>query len=262
MISNVRAALKFLFFIVAILFYFAFTLPAFFLIRFAPFAIRKYLIVIMAIVIRSIMIVFNLKISYRGDVNELKKSRSRLIVANHMSYLDILIMASQKPACFVTSVEVREMPFLGQLSLVGGCLYVERRNKEKIHEEVQQLESALNSGLNIVIFPEATSTNGTEVLRFKRPLFNAAIKAKKDVLPLTINYVRINDTNVCINNRDLLCWYGDMEFLPHFWKFLKLKKVEVELTISPVISSDNTDMTKLSELAHSIVSKDYRPISC
>ena len=62
-----------------------------------------------------------------------RPGQNYLIVANHLSYLDVVLMAAWQPAAFVTSVEIKNTPFLGQITDTGGCLYVERRSKDNIH---------------------------------------------------------------------------------------------------------------------------------
>ncbi len=125
-----------------------------------------------------------------------------LIVSNHLSYVDIFVLGSRVPGCFVTSVEIKETPFLGQVTSLAGCLFVERRNKINIHQEIKDLTQGLKNGLNIFIFPEATSTNGETVIRFRRPLLNSAIDAKKKILPLVLNYRKIDENPIGLHNRD------------------------------------------------------------
>lgn len=75
-----------------------------------------------------------------------------LMVSNHLSYLDVLVISSQVPTGFVTSMEIKRTPFLGQLTDLGGCLYVERRNKRNLLNEVEQLSEGLRRGMNIAVF--------------------------------------------------------------------------------------------------------------
>ena len=124
----------------------------------------------------------NLKI-LNSDLNH-----NFLIVCNHLSYLDVLIISQFIPCSFVTSKEMKRTPFLGQLCSLGGCLFVDRQNRNNLSGEVQELTTALKNGLNVTIFPEATSTNGQCVIRFRRPLFQAAINSKSKVLPIVLNY--------------------------------------------------------------------------
>ena len=94
-----------------------------------------------------------------------------LIVSNHLSYLDVLAMISVLNTRFVTSMEVKHAAGLGWITDQAGCLYVERRSRKNLKTEINEISKALEGGFYVVVFPEATSTNGDGVLRFKRPLF-------------------------------------------------------------------------------------------
>lgn len=183
-------------------------------------------------------------------------SNSYLIVSNHLSYIDILITTSQFPSCFVTSMEIKETPVLGFMTQVGGCLYVERRSKANIQNEINEISEALKRGINVTIFPEATSTNGESVLRFRRPLYNAAIASKKFVKPICINYKKINNQVVSPQNRDLLFWYGGMSFVPHLWRLMGQSNIEVELEyLSELPTIEVNEAQALAEKSYDLVVK-------
>jgi 1-acyl-sn-glycerol-3-phosphate acyltransferase len=180
----------------------------------------------------------------------------RLMAANHMGYLDVLALASTYPCLFITSVEVREMPFLGLLTRMGGCLYVERRSKNGLPQEVQEITEALRAGHSVLFFPEATSTNADEVLRFRRPLFQAAIDSSCPVQPLTLNYVSVSYEPFRRSNRDVVCWYGNMSFLPHLLKLFSQTEVTCMITEHEMICSENRSKEELAEESHQQV-KDH-----
>lgn len=191
----------------------------------------------------------------------LRKGQNYMIVANHMSYIDALIMAYVDPMCFVTSMEMKEAPVLGLLTEVGGCLYVERRSKENLHNEIFEITDALSTGFHVVIFPEATSTDGSKILPFKRPLLTAAVQSQRPILPMVIQYEEINDEKVTSKNRDKLCWYGSMGFAPHFFSMLRLKKIRIRVKILPEISVNPASTRDiLVEQAYDLISQNYQPI--
>jgi len=182
-----------------------------------------------------------------------------LQVGNHMSYLDVFIMASIHPTCFVTSVEMRDTPILGHLCRIGGCLFVERRNKNNIHKEISEITEALSNDLNVTIFPEATSTNGDAVIRFRRPLYTAAVQAKRSVQPFCIQYLSIDGEPVTRLNRDELCWYDDMAFAGHFINILSKRKIKIKVSYLNTISYDATKEAKdFVDLSYQMVSSHYK----
>jgi 1-acyl-sn-glycerol-3-phosphate acyltransferase len=193
-----------------------------------------------------------------------KKINNHFIVSNHLGYLDILAISAETPSCFVTSVEIRETPFLGFLTQMAGCLYVERRNRSNIHNEIRDVTEGLLNGLNVCVFPEATSTNGDEVLRFRQPLYNAAIQSDTDVLPVCLNYTMIDNVPVNIKNRDKLFWYGDMPFLSHLWEVMGHKEIHMRLDFDETISPSDLDCPRLlAARTHLIVSSYFqKPLPC
>jgi 1-acyl-sn-glycerol-3-phosphate acyltransferase len=179
------------------------------------------------------------------------------VVANHLSYLDILIIAAKMPCAFVTSVEMHETPFLGWLTEIGACIFVERRSRDKLPDEIAEIRRALECGLNVCVFPEATTTNGEAVLRFRRPLYAAAIESGREVLPICLNYQRLDGEKIAAGNRDLLFWYGEAEFFSHLWNLLARRRVDVSMYVeSPVSTSTHTPQT-ISEFTHAQVSQHY-----
>jgi 1-acyl-sn-glycerol-3-phosphate acyltransferase len=202
-----------------------------------------------------------LDIKLKTKIANLKTNQNYLIVCNHLSYLDIFVISSVFPACFVTSYEMKETPFLGQVCSLGGCLFVERRSKKGLSNEIINLTNALKENMNVVIFPEATSGNGEGVLKFRSPLFQAAIEAKREVLPLCLNYLTADNEPVTLKNRDSLFWYGDMTFFSHFLKLIELKTIEIELSVLEVVQLDTEkNKAELAQYSFEKINSTYLPI--
>lgn len=157
-----------------------------------------------------------------------------LVVSNHLSYLDVPIIASLLPSVFVTSVETRESPLTGLLSLLGGCLFTERRKRGELLQEVARAADLLKKGMNIAVFPEATSSNGDGLLPFRPALFDAALKAEAPVLILCLSYSRLDDGPVTLANRDRLFYHGEMKFLPHLIQLMRIRKIQAHLEVLEV----------------------------
>lgn len=197
------------------------------------------------------------------DVRLLRKTPplKGLYVGNHLSYLDVLVIASQQPACFVTSVEIKETPGLGLICQMSGCLFVERRNKTNLRKEVSDLTNGLLHDLSVAIFPEATSTNGEQILRFRRPLFMGAIDAGKPVIPFCLNYRQVGGQPIDKVTRDKVFWYGDMDFIPHLWALSGSGGVKVDLQmLEPIFSEPVTEPGSLAELSQQKVQEVFAPV--
>lgn len=205
------------------------------------------------------LMVLGIKVTSKNKGQDL--SQNHLIVCNHLSYVDILILSAQFPTCFVTSVEIRETLGLGFITRMANCLYVERRSKANLQAEVGELAEALQNDVNVTIFPEATSTNGEQVLRFRRPLYRAAIESRRPILPLCLNYLSIDNRPLHRENRDQIFWYGDMDFVSHLWALTKAKSIVASLDFMPIQNpSPTSSEANLAENSHGLVSAAFRPV--
>lgn len=210
--------------------------------------------------VRAVLAILNIE-TILDHPEKFRADQNYLIVANHLSYLDALILGAMRPVCFITSQEMRKAPGLGQILQMAGCVFVERRNKQNIKGEIGEIVEALQDGFNVVVFAEATSTNGAQVLPFKRSLLAAAVESKKPILPLCIQYEEIDGKKVNSQNRDLLCWYGTMDFAPHFYALAGLNKIKIRVKILDEIPVDEqSTRDTLVEKAYAAVSGNYTPI--
>lgn len=202
--------------------------------------------------------ILNVKVNEMGLEN-IGRVRNALFVGNHLSYLDVLIIASRVPACFVTSMEIKRAPLLGQICMMAGCLFVDRRSRANLRGEVRELSEGLAWGVNVAIFPEGTSTNGQEILRFRRPLFMSALASGRPVLPFCLNYRRVGGAPINVVTRDKVFWYGDMSFAPHLWALSGSGGVEVDIQfLAPIEVSLNDGPTELAERSHAAVAGRYQ----
>ncbi len=208
---------------------------------------------------RFALLVLNIKVNPIGLQNIPK--RNALYVGNHLSYIDILMISSFVPVCFVTSMEIKNTPGLGLICQMAGCLFVERRNKMNIHAEVADLRDGLLNDLNVAIFPESTSTNGEGVLRFRRPLYTAAVDAEVPIVPFCLNYQSVGDKPLSLATRDQLFWYGDMDFGPHYWALAGAGGAKANLHFLEPVHVTKADDTKLiAEQTQRMVEAVFVPV--
>jgi 1-acyl-sn-glycerol-3-phosphate acyltransferase len=167
-----------------------------------------------------------------------------LLVANHQSYLDILIVAARFPAQFVAKCEVSRWPLLGWLAASGGTIFIERESTASSVQCVYRVCRALRAGASIHVFPEGTTSNGTRVLPFKPLLLAAAVRTGTPVLPLTIKFTGVNGTPLDDETRDVLCWHGAMDFARHFWRLLAVSKATAQLVIHQPLAVTRKDSAR------------------
>ena len=175
-----------------------------------------------------------IRLSLKG-LEHLPRDRKVLLVCNHVSYLDIVMIASALPSLFITSVEVRDTFFLGFMSRLGGSLFVERRSKSRLLQEISVIADTIQGGMPVVLFPEATSSNGDGLLPFKVALFAVAERSGFAVAPMCICYHAIGGAPITPANRDRLYYYGDISFFPHVLGVPFLGGAEATLEFLPAI---------------------------
>lgn len=155
-----------------------------------------------------------------------------LFVANHVSYLDIVVLSALAEVSFVAKTEIAGWPFFGWLARLQRTVFVARRARA-VGREADALQQRLAAGGNIVLFAEGTTGDGNRAQRFKSALFAAAEPAAGGppvaVQPVTIAYTRLDGMPLCRALRPAVAWYGDMELLPHLWTSIGLGRIGVEV---------------------------------
>jgi 1-acyl-sn-glycerol-3-phosphate acyltransferase len=181
-----------------------------------------------------------------------------LVIANHLSYVDVLVMSSLMPAVFITSVEMKHTLLLGTLAKFGGSIFVERRKVAGLKKEIESIAHVLGQGFSVVLFPEGTTSNGERVQPFKNSLFDSAIKAKSDILPFCLRYTKVNNRHITIDSRDSVFYYGGMTFCGHLPRLLALRSVDLEVRPLETIRVHSRDSRKeLAARAYSAISATY-----
>ena len=138
-----------------------------------------------------------------------------LLVANHLSYLEVLIFGAALPCYLVSKAEIASWPFFGPLARAGGTLFVDRGSLASAEAVTREIAERLKGPVPVLFFPEGTSSDGSKLLRFHSRLFTPAVEASIPVTAAAVRYVPDNGSA----ERNL-CWFDDQEFLPHLWKLL------------------------------------------
>ena len=179
-------------------------------------------------------LILNIKVTIAGDEGQLERG-GYVIIANHVGYVDGIVLGSIFPIIFVSKREVKKWPVVGQWNVLCGTIFINRQRKNQVGALIREMTGKLKQEANILLFPEGTSTNGEKLLPFQTVPLAAPLRTRSIIVPATVTYKTINDQPVTSANRDLVYWYGDMDFVTHLWKFLGLRGVEVLVTIQPKI---------------------------
>lgn len=147
-----------------------------------------------------------------------------LLVANHLSYLDIVTFSGALPVFMVSKVEIGSWPFFGTLARAGGALFVDRSSRASAEDTTKLIAERLRGSVPVLFFPEGTSTDGSKVLRFHSRFFIPAVDAGLPVTAAMVRYIPEDGSP-----ESTLCWFGDTDFLPHLLKNLGGSDFSVEI---------------------------------
>ena len=179
-------------------------------------------------------LILNIKVTIAGDEGQLERG-GYVVIANHVSYVDGIVLGSIFPIVFVSKREVKKWPIVGQWNVLCGTIFINRQRKNEVGTMVCEMTRKLRQEANVLLFPEGTSTNGEKMLPFQTVPLAAPLRSRSIIVPVTLAYTTIDEQPVTAVNRDFVYWYGDMDFVTHFWNLLGRRGVEVLVTLQPKI---------------------------
>jgi lyso-ornithine lipid O-acyltransferase len=196
---------------------------------------------------------------------EIVRDRAVLIIANHVSWLDIPVLSAVAPVSFVAKKDVASWPFVSSLARLQRTVFVDRERRSKVGETANEIMDRLGAGDAIVLFPEGTSSDGNRILPFKTSLFAAAkptegltngagaARAPVVVQTVTLVYTRRNGLPLGWAGRRRVGYYGDMGMGENAFDLLASGPIEATIHIGTPIAldafSDRKDLARRSEVA-------------
>jgi 1-acyl-sn-glycerol-3-phosphate acyltransferase len=177
--------------------------------------------------------IMGLEIEVQGNI----PTTGGLVLGNHRSYSDIMVMMNFLHCSFVAKAELQSWPIIGFGARVAGNIFVNRSDPNSRKQTVLDIKEKLKQGYTVTVFPEGTTFEGPLVKEFKHGTFKIAAEGGIPVSPVAIEYQNINDA-----------WVGDDLFAPHFFRTFGRKKTKVKVRFGETIQSDNfrelSDKTK------------------
>ena len=171
-----------------------------------------------------------------------------LLVANHISWLDIFVLNAQQPVRFIAKAEVARWPVVGWLVRGVGTLFVERTRRRDIRRVNAAVAVALASGDVLVVFPEGTTTDGTKLLPFHGSLLQPIIEAKGHVQPVALRY-RGPSGELSVAP----AYVGDDSFMASFWRVTGARSLVVELLAQPPLAARARHRRELARSAETAI---------
>lgn len=185
-----------------------------------------------------------------------------LILANHVSWLDICVISAVTPVVFVAKSEVAGWPVFGWLAKLQRTVFIDRERRQKTGAATEEIAGRLLGGDAVVLFAEGTSNDGTRILPFKSALIGAVHHAlgtsthheQITVQPMSVAYTRFDGLPMGRALRERVAWYGDADLIPHFIGVLSSGAIDVTVSWGEALALDiNTDRKQIARNAEAAV---------
>ncbi|MXN50477.1 1-acyl-sn-glycerol-3-phosphate acyltransferase [Shinella sp. AETb1-6] len=177
--------------------------------------------------------------------------RPLLLAANHASWKDILVLGSVADVVYIAKSEVRGWPVFGILARLQATIFVEREQRQKTGEQVNEIAERLAAGEIVVLFPEGTTSDGNRLLEVKSSLFGAAASAVPHapdgivhIQPVSIAYTGLHGMAMGRYHRPIAAWPGDIELMPHLMGILRAGAVDVDVDFGERVDYTRTSNRK------------------
>ncbi len=179
-----------------------------------------------------------------------------MVVANHLSYLDIPVLAACYPTLFLSKAEIARWPMIGFFARAAGTLFIDRDQTRDTGRVFGELSVWLRAGERITWFPESTTSPGATVARFKPALFQAAIRAGVVCHPVTL---RPSVPGGGVDISETVCWHGPAPLGGHARRLLTLRHIDYAVTFGePILAAG--DRKLLAHQLHEAVASAFVPV--
>jgi len=185
-----------------------------------------------------------------------RPARVGLMTSNHLSYLDIMVVAALFPSRFIAKQEIASWPFIGFLTRSVGTLFMERARNREVPRISAEIRRTLEAGISVVFFPEGRISDGETVRLYHGGLLETAVQESIECLPLCLHYEMANPA---VSPAETVCWAGEQSFLSHFWRLLRHDHITARVRWSPAPLTD-TDRKSLARRLHAETMKLFEPI--
>jgi 1-acyl-sn-glycerol-3-phosphate acyltransferase len=195
--------------------------------------------------------ILGIEVLHETSLTKIKQSAAPLMfVANHVSWVDALIIQSIQPSIFVAKAEVKAWPIVGSIAKGCGVVFVNRGSPSSARRMVDEVSSALHHGYCVAVFPEGTSSEGSSVSLFHANLFEAAINHHIQIQPLAIRYTNPATGALCLKAAFIV----DIGFVQSLHQVMTSTGIQAKVHVGDMLSPQGHSRRTLAHLSHRSVS--------
>jgi 1-acyl-sn-glycerol-3-phosphate acyltransferase len=180
-----------------------------------------------------------------------------LIVSNHVSYVDILVLAATFRVRFVAMQEIAGWPLVGWLARSSGTLFVDRTRRRDVVRVGEEMRRTLAAGVSVLLFPEGGASRGARIEPFKTPLFEPPARERIPCLAVALGYETPGSP---WGPAWTVCWWGGMDLARHAWRLLGMRRVVARVRCAPAPVS-GAERKELAEALRAELVARFRPIA-
>ena len=196
--------------------------------------------------------IFGMRITVRGRPPQ----KPFLLVTNHLSYIDIILLASQLGCTFISRHDVKDWPVIGHLTTLMGTIYINRDVRKDVVRVGHLIAAALARGEGIALFAEGTSSAGAQVNPLKPSLLEFAVQSRQPVHCASLSYrTDPGEVPACL----AVCWWGDMGFATHVFHLLQVRRFYAEIVFGEEAVWEE-DRKILAQKLHARISALFTPV--
>lgn len=199
---------------------------------------------------RQLLAILGIKLEVQGQA----RPGAKLVVSNHVSWLDIVAINSVVPSRFVSKAEVANWPLVGRVVTTAGTLYLVRERRRDAMRVLGLMAKALREGHTLAVFPEGTTGTGHDVMHFHANLLQAAIDAPAPIQPVVLRY---SDPSAAVS--PIAAYVGDTTLMQSLWWIVTAKGLCVHAHILPLQSVTHADRRALADLLQKQLSETLKP---
>lgn len=171
----------------------------------------------------------------------------RLLLANHITWLDIFAIDAVLPSRFVAKAEIGRWPVVGWMVTLSGTLYIERGRRHAVAAANHRVAEHLARGETVAVFPEGTTGDGTQLLPFHSNLVAPAIEVGCEIWPVAVRYTEAGRATTAP------AYVGEVTLLQTMWRIVTARDLQVEVTLLPALSPVGATRHGLTEQARQAI---------